>query len=82
MAIREFSVPDSEVAEMECEDELLVWLEQGGRRIASIDLFKGSERLLQDFVKKVEAAMTFPFDLGFALRVANQLNAFKVRSSG
>lgn len=84
-AIREFAVPASEVAEMQCAyerlDERLVWLEQGGRRIASIDLFKGSERLIQDFMKKVEATLggaAFPFDLDFALRVANQLNAFKV----
>lgn len=87
-AIREFAVPASEVAEVLCAyeraDERLVWLEQGGRRIASIDLFKGSERIIQDFMKKVEAALdgaAFPFDLGFALRVANQLNAIKARSA-
>jgi len=87
-AIREFAVPASEIAEMQCAyerpDERLVWLEQGGRRIASIDLFKGSERIIQDFMKKVEAALdgaAFPFDLDFALRVANQLNAFKARST-
>lgn len=86
-AIREFAVPASEIAEMLCAyespDERLVWLEQDGRRIASIDLFKGSERIIQDFMKKVEAALdgaAFPFDLDFALRVANQLNAFKGRS--
>ena len=85
-AIREFVVPGSEIVEMQCAyerpDERLVWLEQGGRRIASIDLFKGSERLIQDFMKKVEAALdgeAIPFDLDFALRVANQLNAFKQR---
>jgi len=87
-AIREFAVPASEIAEMMCAyerpDERLVWLEQGGRRIASIDLFKGSERIIQDFMKKVEAALdgaAFPFDLDFALRVANQLNAFKARNT-
>lgn len=87
-AIREFSVPDSEIAEMRCAyeqpDERRVWLEQGSRQIASIDLFKGSERLIQDFMKKVEAALdgaAFPFDLDFALRVANQINAFKERSA-
>jgi hypothetical protein len=87
-AIREFAAPASEVAEVLCAyeraNERLVWLEQGGRRIASIDLFKGSERIIQDFMKKVEAALdgaAFPFDLDFALRVANQLNAIKARSA-
>lgn len=87
-AIREFAVPASEAAEVLCAyerpDERLVWLEQGGRRIASTDLFKGSERIIQDFLKKIEAALdgaAFPFDLDFALRVANQLNAFKERSA-
>lgn len=87
MAIREFAVPAAEVREMSCayerSDERLVWLEQEGRRIASINLFKGSERIIQEFMKKVEAALedaAFPFDLDFALRVANQLNAFNSRS--
>lgn len=87
-AIREFAVPASEVAEVLCAyerpDERLVWLEQGSRRIASINLFKGSERIIQDFMKKVEAALggaAFPFDLDFALRVANQLKAIKARSA-
>lgn len=89
MAIHEFTVPDSEVYEMqfayEHPDERMVWLDQRSERVASIDLFKGSERIIQDFVKKVEAALdggaAFPFDLDFALRVANQLNAFKARSA-
>ena len=87
-AIREFAVPTSEVAKVQCAyerpDERLVWLEQGGRQISSIDLFKGSERIIQDFMKTVEAALdgaAFPFDLDFALRVANQLNGFKERST-
>ena len=87
-AIREFAVPATEITEMGCgyeqPDERLVWLEQEGRRIASINLFQGSERIIQKFMKKVEAALSgaaFPFDLDFAFRVANQLNAFKARSS-
>ena len=86
-AIREFAVPQSRVAEARCAyerpDERVVWLEREGNRIATIDLFKGSERLIQDFMKKVEAALNgaaFPFDLDFALRVANQINAFKERN--
>ena len=86
MAIREFAVPASEISELQCAyerpDERLVWLESSGQRIASIDLLKGSERIIQDFVKKVEAALggaAFAFDLDFALRVENQLNAYKAR---
>jgi GFO/IDH/MocA oxidoreductase family protein len=88
LAIREFAVPASKISEMQCvyerHDERLVWLERGGQRIASIDLFQGSQRLIQDYMKKVEAALdgaALPFDLDFALRVANQLNACKARCS-
>lgn len=88
MAIREFAAPAAEVCELQCAyerpDERTVWLERGGKRVASIDLLKGSERIIQDFMKKVEAALdgaAFSFDLDFALRVANQLNALKLRSS-
>lgn len=88
MAIREFAAPAAEVCELQCAyerpDERTVWLERGGKRVVSIDLLKGSERIIQDFMKKVEAALdgaAFPFDLDFALRVANQLNALKLRSS-
>jgi|SRR5579864_125680 len=85
LAIREFAAPAAEISEIRCAyeqpDERLVWLERGGKRIAEIDLLKGSERIIQDFMRKVEAglhAAAFPFDLDFALRVANQLNAYKV----
>ena len=86
MAIREFAVPASEICEVVCAyerpDERIVWLERDGQRIASIDLMQGSERIIQGFLKKVEAALdaaAFPFDLGFALRVENQLNAYKAQ---
>lgn len=88
IAIREFAVPASEVAEMWCAyerpDERRVWLEQDGQQIAAIDLFKGSDRIIQGFMYKVEAMLdgaSFSFDLDFALRVENQLNAFKARSA-
>ena len=87
-AIREFAVPSSEICQVRCAyerpEERLVWLEHGGRRIASINLFQGSDRIIQEFMKKVEAARdaaVFPFDLRFALRVADQINAFKARRS-
>lgn len=87
-AIREFTAPASEISEIQCAyeraDERLVWLEKEGQHISSIDLFQGSQHLIQDFIKKVEAALedaAFPFDLEFALRVASQLNACKTGRS-
>lgn len=88
MAIREFTAPAAELCQLECAyerpDERIVWLERGGQRVAFIDLLKDSGRIIQEFMKKVEAALdgaAFPFDLDFALRVANQLNAFKARGT-
>lgn len=88
LSIREFAVPHSEVGEVLCAyerpDERVVWLERDAKQIATIDLFKGSERLIQDFLKKVEAALdgaAFPFDLDFGLRVENQINSFKARNA-
>ncbi len=88
LAIREFAVPASEISEIQCAyehpDERLVWIEKAGQRTSSIDLLQGSQRIIQDFMKKVEAALdgaAFSFDLEFALRVANQLNACKARRS-
>lgn len=88
LAIREYAVPSSTISEIRCAyerpDERLVWIEKAGQRISSIDLLQGNQRIIQDFMKKVEAALdgaAFPFDLEFALRVANQLNACKARQS-
>jgi len=88
-SICEYAVPAAVISELHCgyeqPDERFVWLEKDGQRISSIDLFQGSERLIQDFMKKVEAACqtqaAFPFDLDFALRVASRLNAYKARAS-
>jgi hypothetical protein len=84
LAIREFAVPSSEVAEIHCgydlPDERLVWLERGGQTIASIDLLNHRQPIVQRFMQKVEAALdgaAFPFDLDFALRVADELNVVK-----
>jgi predicted dehydrogenase len=86
LAIREFAVPAAEISEIKCayerSDERIVWIERNGQPAASIDLLKGSECIIQDYMKQVEAALgdaAFPFDLDFALRVANQLNAYKAR---
>ena len=86
LAIREWTVPSSEVSEILCgyelPDERLVWIERKGQRIDSIDLLNHRQLIVQRFMEKVEAALdgaAFPFDLDFALRVANQLNALKRR---
>jgi hypothetical protein len=86
MAIREYAVPSSDISEIRCgyelPDERLIWIERGGRRLSSIDLLAHGQPIIQRFIKKVEAALdgaAFPFDLDFALRVANQLNAYKAR---
>jgi hypothetical protein len=86
LAIREYAVPSSEISEIRCgyelPDERLIWIERGGRRLSSIDLLVHGQPIIQRFIKKVEAALdgaAFPFDLDFALRVANQLNAYKAR---
>lgn len=84
MAIREYTVPSSEVSEIRCDyelpDERLVWIDVGEQRISTIDLFTHAQPIIQRYMQKVEAALdgaAFPFDLEFALRVANELNAYK-----
>jgi hypothetical protein len=81
-------VPSSEVSVIRCDyelpDERLVWIDVGEQRLSSIDLFTHGQPIIQRFMKKVEAALdgaAFPFDLEFALRVADELNAYKSRSS-
>ena len=87
LAIREFAVPSSEVSAIRCDyelpDERLVWIDAGGKRVSSIDLFRHGQPIIQRFMQKVEAALegaAFPFDLDFAFRVATELNAYKSRS--
>lgn len=83
MAIREFAAPAAEVCELQCgyerPGERTVWLERSMKRVASIDLLKGSERIIQDFIREVEAALdggAFPFGLDLALRVEHELKAY------
>ena len=87
-AIREFTVPASGIAELQCSyeraDERIVWLERTGQCFSSIDLLRHGQPIIQRFLRKVEAALegaAFPFDLNFALRVENQLNARRVQKS-
>jgi len=85
-SIREYALPSSEVSAIHCgynlPDERVVWVERRNQRLASIDLLNHSQRIIQNFMKKVEAALdgaAFPFDLEFALRVAVELNAYMLR---
>lgn len=87
-AIREYAVPASDLAAIESgyerPDERVVSIERETRQVSSIDLLTHRQPIIQRFMKKVEAALdgaAFPFDLDFALRVANQLNAYKNRHS-
>jgi len=85
-AIREFTVPSSDVSEILCgyelPDERLVSIDKGNQRLGSINLFTHGQPIIQRFMQKVEAALdgaAFPFDLEFARRVAVELEAYKRR---
>jgi hypothetical protein len=87
LAIREYAVPSSGISEIRCAyelpDERWAWIDRGDQRLTSIDLFTHRQLIIQRFMKKVEAALdgaAFPFDLEFALRVADELNVFKSRA--
>ena len=78
-SIHEYCVPNAAIVAMDCAyeqpDERRVWLEQGHRRIAEIDLLANKEPIIQRFFVRVEAAIRgdeFPFDLNFALKVAER----------
>lgn len=79
-SIHEYCVADSTIAEMDCAyeqpDERCVWLEKHRKRVAEIDLLANREPIIQRFIARVEAATQgaeFPFDLQFALRVAERI---------
>jgi hypothetical protein len=87
LSIRQYAVPASEVAEIECEyetaDQRLVWLEKGKQRLAEINFGRNKEPIVQRFIKKVEASLegeAFPFDADFALRVTEELDAVNSKS--
>jgi predicted dehydrogenase len=78
-SIHQYCVPQSSITEIDCAyeqpDERCVWLAQGNKRIAHIDLLAHQEPIIQRFFARVEAAIRgdeFPFDLSFALTVAEQ----------
>jgi predicted dehydrogenase len=89
LALREYVCPAAEIVELECAyeraDERVVWLERDGQKISALNLLAHRQPIIQRFIKKVEAALdggaAFPFDLNFALRVANAVNVCQDRSS-
>jgi predicted dehydrogenase len=89
LAIREYVGPSATIAQLHCAyerpDERVVWLEKNGEMVSAINLLTHRQPIIQRFIKKVEAALNggaaFPFDLDFALRVANAVNACKAHES-
>ncbi len=84
LAIRAYAAPHSASQEIRCgyeqPDERSVWLEKRNTRVAFIDLLANKELIIQRFIAKVEASLEgadFPFDLDFAMRVANDTQALR-----
>ena len=78
-SIHQSCVPRSSIAEIDCAyeqpDQRCVWLAEGNKPIAQIDLLAHQEPIIQRFFARVEAAIRgdeFPFDLSFALKVAER----------
>ena len=84
-SVHEYCVAQSEIVEIDCAyqqpDERRVWLDRGTQRVAEIDFLANKEPIIQRFIARVEAAAAgrtdFPFDLQFALRVAEQGERWK-----
>jgi predicted dehydrogenase len=83
-AIREYAVPESQVAEIVCDydvvNERKVWLERNRQEIASASFRDNKEPIIQRFIARFESALdgsVFPFDIEFAARVADSLSRWK-----
>jgi hypothetical protein len=83
-SIQEYCVPASMVAQIDCAyeqpDERRVWLQKQDRVVAEIDLLANKELIIQRFIARVESAIhgeEFPFDLQFALRVAQRVSLWR-----
>ena len=84
LAIRAHAVPDSTLSEIRCSyeqaDERNVWLDRRDVRTAFINLLENREPIIQRFFRQFECATlgaSFPFDLRFALRVANDTTSLR-----
>jgi predicted dehydrogenase len=83
-SIREFAVPEATVVDIRCEygmpDERLVRIAGENQMRETIDLLAQKQPIIQRFMQKCEAALdgaAFSLDLGFALRVSEELNRFR-----
>jgi len=88
LAMREHAVPQSSVSEIVCGYEMRegrrIWLEKPDKQTASIDFLAAKEPIIQRFIAGVEAALDgaeFQFGLDFALRVASEIEALKMRAT-
>lgn len=85
-SIQEYCVPNSMAVKIDCvyeqPDERRVRLEKRNNVVAEIDLFANKEPIIQRFIARLEAAIHgthFPFDLQFALRVAERVSLWRQR---
>jgi hypothetical protein len=83
-SVHEYAVSNSAIATIDCEyekpDDRRIWLLNGDRRVAEIDLLANKEPIIQRFIAKVESAVRgneFPFDLQFALRITERTAQWK-----
>jgi hypothetical protein len=87
-SIHEYCVPRAEITEMDCAyaqpDDRRAWLERAGRQLAEINLLANKEPIIQRFIARAESATrgaAFPFDLQFALRVAERTAQWRHQTS-
>ena len=86
-AIREYAVPQATVKEIECAygmpDERRVWLTRARKVTSPINFTANTEPIIQRFIVLFERAVTtgerFPFDLEFAMRVADASRHWSAR---
>jgi predicted dehydrogenase len=87
LAMRDHAVPQSSVSEIVCgyemREERRIWVEKPDKQSASIDFLTAKEPIIQRFIAGVEAALDgaeLQFGLDFALRVAGEIEALKIRA--
>jgi predicted dehydrogenase len=87
-SLQEYCVPGSEVTTIDCAyrkpNDRRVWLEDKGEQVAGINLLANQEPIIQRFISRLEAAAhgaAFPFDLRFALRVAERTARWQQRQA-
>ena len=86
-AIWAYAVPKAEISTIACgyrqPDERVVSLTDENRRVSAIDFTANREPIIQRFITRFERAFdggSFPFTLGFASRVWEDLNQFRAKT--